>query len=154
MCSGYSSVVSGANSFSFAASTATADPFHNSCCDAKTCFGGVIWTEVFEVQAGETKEVYYEYEASNGGDWYEAAIVLYASFLAVGSEPSLGYLSSNVLQVNLRRGATVPMGEETFGTPVGAGRYFIAFYLASYDASNGGALGARMEVSGLGARAP
>ena len=108
------------------------------------------------MQSGETKDVFYEYEASSGADWYEAAIVLYSTSLGAGIEPEKSDLDpsvSTVLQVNLRRGSSVPTGEETFDTSVGEGRYFIAFYLASYDATNGGALGARMEVSGLGARA-
>jgi len=155
MCSGYNSVVLGANSISFGASTATSNSFVDGCCDAITCLGGVIWTEIFEVPSGETREVFYEYSAAAGGDWYEAAIVLYSTSNPAGTEPLRGELgTSGINQVNLRRGNTVPLGEETFDNPVGAGNYFIAFYMASYDRTNGGALGATMTVGGFGARVP
>jgi len=142
------------NSLSFEATTTTASSFVDKCCDARTCLGGVVWTVAFNVRAGETKEVFYEYEASKGSDWYEAAIVLYKTTEEKPRRVDLDPQVSEVLQVNVRRGNRAPMGEEVFAETVGEGRYFIGFFLGSYDATNGGRLGSQIVVRGLGRRDP
>jgi hypothetical protein len=80
-----------------------------------------------------------QYKATGGGDWYEAAIVLYE-----GTPPAS--INTNIVDARVVRGASIAAFKtESFTIPAD-GRYFLGFFTASYDASGGGALGANMQV--------
>ena len=80
-----------------------------------------------------------QYKATGGGDWYEAAIVLYE-----GIPPAT--VNSVIVDARVVRGASISdYKTESFTIPAD-GTYFLGFFTGSYDASGGGALGANMQV--------
>jgi hypothetical protein len=80
-----------------------------------------------------------QYKATGGGDWYEAAIVLYE-----GTPPAT--INTRIVDARVVRGASIAAFKtESFIIPAD-GTYFLGFFTASYDASGGGALGANMQV--------
>ena len=153
---------------SFSGSTTTGT--NGGCCGAKTCLGGAVWTQGFPII--QTSEVYFSYTAAYVSDWYEAAIVLYRlsdplqTVNGVAVDVPLSSLKSAViLQAKIVRGDSASVtGDSNEGkfsqTVAGPGfydqdgtipyQYVIAFFVASYDASNGGALGASMAVQDFG----
>jgi hypothetical protein len=80
-----------------------------------------------------------QYKATGGGDWYEAAIVLYQ-----GIPPAT--MNTAVVDARVVRGASIAAFKtESFVIPAD-GTYFLGFFTASYDRTGGGALGANMQV--------
>jgi hypothetical protein len=80
-----------------------------------------------------------QYKATGGGDWYEAAIVLYE-----GISPAT--INTRIVDARVVRGSSIrDFKTESFTIPAD-GTYFLGFFTASYDASGGGALGANMQV--------
>ena len=80
-----------------------------------------------------------QYKATGGGDWYEAAIVLYE-----GLPPAT--INTTIVDARVVRGASIRDFKTESFTIAADGTYFLGFFTASYDASGGGALGANMQV--------
>jgi hypothetical protein len=84
----------------------------------------------------------FSYRAQGGGDWYEAAIVLYQ-----GTPPAT--LEHTIVDVHVIRGSIITdFKMESFTIPAD-GTYFVAFYSGSYDRTGGAILGASMQVKGF-----
>jgi hypothetical protein len=82
------------------------------------------------------------YRAQGGGDWYEAAIVLYQ-----GTPPAT--LGHTIIDEHVIRGSIIAdFKVESFTIPAD-GTYFVAFYSGSYDRTGGTILGASMQVEGF-----
>ena len=154
---------------SFSGSTTTGT--NGGCCGAKTCLGGAVWTQGFPII--QTSEVYFSYTAAYVSDWYEAAIVLYrlseplpTTNGVVLNVPLNSLTNADLLQAKIVRGNTGTVtgnsNDGIFPERVGPGfydkdetmpfQYVIAFFMASYDATNTGGLGASMSVSDFGRR--
>ena len=121
------------------------------CCGAKSCAAGVVMTEVFLIFSNESP--YFFYKAQGGGDWYEAAIVMYAApNNAEGDTISLSDLSSyTIVAAKIVRGSTLNDFIQDGFSGSFSGNHFFAFFLASYDFSAGRILGASMEIDAFGA---
>jgi hypothetical protein len=97
-------------------------------------------TKPFYANSGDG--VRFEYNAQGGGDWYEAAIVLYK--IDNGGRESID-------QVRLVRGLRLNSFVEEEFTSVGASsNYMLRFFMASYDKSGGTVLGAKMTIKFFG----
>jgi hypothetical protein len=148
-----SSLQLGKDSISFGGGTTTYTGTAPACCGANSCLGGAIWTQAFAAKDADST-VFFSYSAQGGSDWYEAAIVLYklSSPISDPFEASVSDLANaGPVEVKVVRGSTVTKEGEDFATKINPGsQYVIAFFMASFDKTNGGALGAAMSVSGFG----
>ena len=118
----------------------------DACCDYFTCVGNYIDTEA--VFLAKDSAINYEYKAQDGGDWYEAAIVLYEA----GAAGDHGYITSGV-EKRVVRGDKINSFITGSFEADDDGFYYLGFFVASYDRTNGGGLGARMQINGFSASA-
>ena len=76
----------------------------------------------------------YDFEAQDGGDWYEVGVVLMQGGSVITQKLFRGY--EGTFSGTL---ATIPS----------TGSYFIRFFLGSYDRTGGTVLGATLIVNGF-----
>lgn len=85
----------------------------------------------------------YKYKSTAGGDWYEAAIVLYE-----GNPPAT--TSTTIADAIIVRGSKISSYIDDSFTVSSNGNYFLGFFSASYDRTGGTVLGASMNVEMFG----
>lgn len=154
-------------SLGFVGRTARSSEFSNACCDANTCLGGAIWTKVLTIKdngSNPDRAIFFEYGAALIDDWFEVIVALYEAPADLNrfDEPDIGDLDFNrIVGVPVvDRGSALSKRRQTFLDSGGStaffppGNYFIGFYIASYDATNGRVLGASIEVGDFGVVVP
>jgi len=72
-----------------------------------------------------------------GSDWYEYAVTLYNA------------ADDSVVQTLLYRGESLSAYQFSYLTLPNVGRYYVRFFLASYDRTGGAALGATIYLAPL-----
>jgi hypothetical protein len=120
------------NTFFFSGAVASAP---GGCCTANSCVAGMMPTLPFFANKGD--QIRFSYNAQGGGDWYEAAIVLY-KVSNQGTE--------TMDRTRLVRGRTLGDVEETFDNIEATSNYMLRFFMGSYDMSGGTILGAQMTI--------
>ena len=137
----------------------------NSCGEANSCVGGVVTSKIEQAEEGQHAE--FTYRAIGGNDWYEAVVVLYKSADGetrnLDTDEIVGVKSVRGDKISRRKcptdnnhhdctGALVPYECDALGFIKdylrfkSSGKFYLAFYMGSYDRTGGSVLGARMEI--------
>ena len=105
------------------------------CCDAKSCVFSYVDTESLCAVAGE--RISFSYRANGSSrinlGWYEVAIVLYDT-------------DEKIKQVKVVRGLEFKKSTDFFDIEAD-GDYFVRFFAASYDYTNDGKLGSKVQIN-------
>lgn len=106
----------------------------DQCLGSNSCLAGMLQTTSYYVCDGDRVE--YSFKAEGGGDWYECGIVLYKGTPGSGEIVNSRFHRGNKLVSYVSDDFTVSE----------AGDYYLGFFSASYDKTNGGYLGAKMYI--------
>ena len=118
----------------------------HSCCETLTCVGWYFQTS--EIEAPEGTKFRFQYKASKEADWFEIVAALYEHVGDVDrddkgvAKPKQGKL---VKRTVLRGAAMEDFLKDGFKTEK-AGKYYLAFFAASYDFTAGAQLGSILTV--------
>eukprot|EP00434_Breviolum_minutum_P039875 symbB.v1.2.035417.t1/scaffold4734.1/size35659/1 len=113
-----------------------------SCTAYKSCVGPMVQTDQQMLNAGDC--ILWEYKTEGGSDAFEVFVGVFGS-------------SGNLVTNDWKRGESASSQLDwTFGQlEVNvSGSYYLSFFLASYDATGGGALGAAMGVRNIRSISP
>eukprot|EP00435_Cladocopium_sp_Y103_P045495 s1026_g13.t1 len=108
-----------------------------SCTDYKSCVGPMVQTDQQTLAAGDC--LLWEYKTAGSADAFEVFVGVFGP-------------SGTLVASDWKRGGTAAGTLDwTFGQlqVTSAGSYYMSFFLASYDETGGGALGARMDVRNI-----
>jgi len=110
--------------------------YSGTCCGANSCVEYYKRSQSIVVAAGTTLQ--FQFRVNQGGDWYEVMGGIFKGDdnSAFGTAEKVWWLRGDAMSDFISKGVTIQ----------DAGTYFIAFYGGSYDRSNGGALGATIEM--------
>jgi len=108
----------------------------SGCWQAETCAAGYYQSETVEVTSAPGHIHYGAYSVA-GSDWYEYAVTLYNA------------ADDSVVQTLLYRGESLSAYQFSYLTLPNVGRYYVRFFLASYDRTGGAALGATIYLAPL-----